>query len=297
MHWAEREIEAVMREGYDSLVILSNATEKSLRLASLRAVIITKLQLLKKGKLVVPSVDTNIGRSGGTAILQGVQVGVRSLANASSFANSTAVALRWTGGIAAGVVWVGQCVYHAYHYFFKKDITKEQLLKFVAVDAASGGASLGGGVGVGILGAAAGTMILPGVGTLVGGIIGAIMGGTLSSWFTEKIARYLGNKLVDDEEHFKKAQQRKQYLRSLKKLTIAEKDSSTLTPEVLEHKAQAEYQKFQNSGNDMELLACFGAYLCMQEKKWGKDIIAEEEVPSVDYKLIEENREQNKSVK
>lgn len=228
MKCTSAEIDNILEGGYKDLDLLSNASETMLLSLKIRPATITKLHLLQTGAVTLPPKDkqANVIRSTAAASLQGVPNAARIMVSnnwASIAPHRTLMAagtvLKWGGVVAAGLIFVGQTVRHVYRWR-RGRITIEQLAKYTIANLASSGSSVGGGlIGGFALGFVGGSMLL-GVGNIIGGIIGAIIGGTLSGWIVEKVALYFGNKLVLEEEHFKKAQQRKQLKKSLKLLNI-----------------------------------------------------------------------------
>lgn len=221
----------------------------------LRAGIITKLQLLQRGVLVLPKAkNPSITRSGATSLLQGVPKLARLCLHSGK---GLVIPLHWAGVIGGGLVFIGQTVYHTYRYF-RGQITLEQLTKYTTVNFTANSAVVVGGIGGALLGSH-----LPIVGTFVGGIIGAILGGTLMGWITEKIGMVIGNNIVVEEEHFKKAQQCKQLKYSLKILHLTEKNATRETIETQRNQLFLEYQ--QKESRD-KFLAVYTAYLCVMKE-------------------------------
>lgn len=71
-------------------------------------------------------------------------------------------------GVAPLAVWIGQVIGHLYSYYHTHTISRGQLIKYTAVDGLSGGSSVGIGLAATIGGAAVGSLLLPGVGTIIG---------------------------------------------------------------------------------------------------------------------------------
>jgi len=110
-------------------------------------------------------------------------------------------------GVGAGLLSVGTAAYEGYNEYNQADeqvksgeITKEQgqEKKGEAVGGAVGGAA-GGWAGASSgasAGAAIGTLLFPGVGTVVGGALGAAAGGALGYWGGKKVGQTVGGGAV-----------------------------------------------------------------------------------------------------
>lgn len=178
--------------------------------------------------------------------------------------------IMWIGTVAVFTV---QTVYHTYRYF-RGDITWQQLAKYTVVNAASGLAGVGGGVVGGVSGALIGSF-LPGLGTLIGGIIGSIIGTVLIGGGVQVLGTFLGNKLVNDEEHFRKAESRKQYAKALELFNMKVAD---VTRESVEKRKKILYKmyhpdKFSEAeakqvAHEKFLAVCGAYYVIMLENKF-----------------------------
>jgi len=110
-------------------------------------------------------------------------------------------------GVGAGLLSVGTAAYEGYNEYNQADeqvksgeITKEQgqEKKGEAVGGAVGGAAGGwAGASTGAsAGAAIGTLLFPGVGTVIGGALGAAAGGALGYWGGKKVGQTVGGGAV-----------------------------------------------------------------------------------------------------
>jgi hypothetical protein len=93
------------------------------------------------------------------------------------------------------------------------------LAKRCACAVASGIIGFGVTLSASAIGAAIGTIIFPGLGTVIGGFVGLIAG-MVTSFFISKIIDDVGDLIVDDEEEIKKMNKEKMYLNALEKLGL-----------------------------------------------------------------------------
>jgi len=183
---------------------------------------------------------------------------------------ATSSSIMWIG--AAAVLTV-QTVFHTYR-FYQGKITWQQLAKYTAVNAVSGAAGVGGGIGGGAAGAAIGTLIFPGVGTIVGGVVGSILGALLMGGIAQIGGSYIGNKIVNDEEHFKIAERKRQYKKALELFGMKESEVTRYAVEKkkkalfkLYHPDKYEEEKKQKA-HEKFLAVCAMYYIIMIENKY-----------------------------
>jgi len=161
------------------------------------------------------------------------------------------------------------------HFFEWKRgvISAKQFWAYVAVDAAANASVCVTGLTAGLAGAYIGSLIFPGVGTILGSIIGSLGGGFLAKKYIEPdVRRYLASSTIDMKP-VEQASTEDLYQKALEKLNVY-----TDTPTELIKKSRHDY-----------LMALHPDKTSEQNEEKTKRLIALE----ANYKIIENYRKAN----